>query len=179
MQPGAAPLLKADNLVLRPLAARDAAALGLEPAVAEALLAEVQQGGSLLWLLAPNPRQPGPRPVGLGWIGLRGLSAPHRRALLDGLVLPAQRRQGHMLAAARRVLDYAFQDLRLHRIGAQLDPENAAAQALLARLDFAAEGRLRGYRSGPDGQPASESGMIYATHGQQAVIASHGGNNDR
>lgn len=148
MQPGAAPLLKADNLVLRPLAARDAAALGLEPAVAEALLAEVQQGASLLWLLAPNPRLPG-----FGWIGLRGLSAPHRRAVLDGLVLPAQRRQGHMLAGARRVLDYAFQDLRLHRIGARLDPDNAAAQALLARLDFAAEGRLRGYRSGPDGMP--------------------------
>lgn len=148
MQPGAAPLLKADNLVLRPLAARDAAALGLEPMVAEALLAETQQGASLLWLLAPNPRQPG-----LGWIGLRSLSAPHRRAALDGLVLPAQRRHGHMLAAARRVLDYAFQDLRLHRVSARLDPDNTAAQALLARLDFAAEGRLRGYRSGPDGMP--------------------------
>ncbi len=153
MQPGATPLLKADGLILRPLSQRDAGGLGLAPAVAESLLAEAQRGSALLWLLAPNPRQPGPRPVGLGWIGLRGLDGLHRRASLDGLVQPDQRRQGHMLAAARRVLDYGFQDLRLHRIGARLDPENAAGQALLARLGFVAEGRLRGYRSGADGSP--------------------------
>lgn len=148
MQPGAAPLLKADSLILRPLSQRDAGALGLEPAVAENLLAEAQRGNALLWLLAPNPRQPG-----FGWIGLRGLDSLHRRASLDGLVQPAQRRQGHMLAAARRVLDYGLQDLRLYRIGARLDPENAAGQALLARLGFQAEGRLRGYRTGSDGSP--------------------------
>lgn len=143
-----APLLKAGTVALRPLSARDATALGLEPAIAEALLQESSNGASLLWLIAPNPRQPG-----FGWIGLRGIEPLQRRASLDGFVLPAQRRQGHMREAASRVAAYAFDTLLLHRLGARLDPDNAAGIALLRGLSFSEEGRLRGYRIGADGQP--------------------------
>ncbi len=143
-----APLLKAEGVTLRPLSARDAGQLGMEPPVAEALLKEANQDASLLWLIAPNPRQPG-----FGWVGLRGIEPLHRRASLDGFVLPEQRRQGHMRAAASRVAAYAFDTLLLNRLAVRLDPENAAGIALLHGLGLTEEGRLRGYRLGSDGQP--------------------------
>lgn len=143
-----APLLKAEGVTLRALSARDASQFGLEPQVTEALLSEASQGASLLWLIAPNPRQPG-----FGWVGLRGIEPLHRRASLDGFMLPEQRRQGHMRAAASRVVAYAFETLLLNRLAARLDPENTAGIALLRHLNLTEEGRLRGYRLGPDGQP--------------------------
>lgn len=146
MQPGATPLLRTERMVLRPLSARDAAKLEIDAPVAEILLAEAQQGRALLWLLAPNAREPG-----FGWIGLRAIDALHGRALLDGLLMPDQRHQGRMTEAAQRVLSYGFTDMQLNRVGARLDPQDTAGIALVQRLGFAAEGRLRDYRRGSDG----------------------------
>lgn len=46
--------------------------------------------------------------------------------------------------AVARVIDYGFGDLRLRRIFADTDPENGGSIALLERLGFEREGRLRG-----------------------------------
>jgi|GEM_PF-6040518 len=146
MQPGATPLLRTERMVLRPLSSRDAGKLGLEAAVAEILLAEVADGRALLWLLAPNARE-----AGFGWIGLRAIDALHGRALLDGLLLPEQRREGRMTEAALRVLSYGFTDMQLNRVGARLDPQDAAGIVLVKKLGFQEEGRLRNYRRGGDG----------------------------
>jgi ribosomal-protein-alanine N-acetyltransferase len=146
MQPGATPLLRTERMVLRPLSSRDAAKLGIDAPVAEILLAEAAGGRALLWLLAPSAREPG-----FGWIGLRAIDALHGRALLDGLLLPEQRRQGRMTEAAQRVLSYGFTDMQLNRVGARLDPQDAAGIALVKKLGFQEEGRLRGYRRSGDG----------------------------
>ncbi len=146
MQPGDAPLLRGAKVFLKPLTRRDAVRLGLEPAVAEALLAEAAQGRALLWQLAENLRLPA-----FGWVGLREIDPRHARANLDGFILPAQRRQGWMHDAMARIIDYGFRDFGLNRIGARIDPGNDAALGLAQVLGLAWEGRLRGYRRGPDG----------------------------
>ena len=45
-----------------------------------------------------------------------------------------------MTEALGLVLDYAFRQLRLHRLEANIQPENAASIALVERLGFHREG---------------------------------------
>jgi [ribosomal protein S5]-alanine N-acetyltransferase len=54
-------------------------------------------------------------------------------------------RRGHMLAAIRVVLPFAFEVLHLHRLEAACVPENEASRALLAKMGFREEGRARRY----------------------------------
>jgi ribosomal-protein-alanine N-acetyltransferase len=61
------------------------------------------------------------------WIG-----APHARC-------------GYMTEAVGCVLDYAFRDLRLHRVEAACLPHNEASRGLLVKCGFHEEGLARGY----------------------------------
>lgn len=61
------------------------------------------------------------------WIG-----APHAR-------------QGYMSEAVACVLDYAFGELRLHRVEAACLPTNEASRGLLRKCGFREEGTARGY----------------------------------
>jgi ribosomal-protein-alanine N-acetyltransferase len=51
--------------------------------------------------------------------------------------------RGLMSEAVREVVRHAFEDLRLKRVIANHDPDNARSARLLARLGFAVEGRAR------------------------------------
>jgi len=55
------------------------------------------------------------------------------------------RRRGYTLDAVRTLLDFAFEELNLHRVEASCLPENAASQGLLEQAGFRLEGRLRRY----------------------------------
>jgi ribosomal-protein-alanine N-acetyltransferase len=48
--------------------------------------------------------------------------------------------QGYMTEALDLVLSYAFENLRLHRIEANIQPENASSRALVVRIGFRIEG---------------------------------------
>jgi ribosomal-protein-alanine N-acetyltransferase len=48
--------------------------------------------------------------------------------------------QGYMREAMSRMLDYGFDDMQLHRIQAEVHPENAASIGLATRLGFRFEG---------------------------------------
>lgn len=52
-------------------------------------------------------------------------------------------RQGYAAEALRRLLDHVFGPLGLRRVEAEVDPANAASNALLRRLGFTHEGLLR------------------------------------
>ncbi len=54
-------------------------------------------------------------------------------------------RKGHCRAAVRRVLSYAFQTLRLHRVEAATRLENEASRQLLLSVGFTPEGVARQY----------------------------------
>jgi [ribosomal protein S5]-alanine N-acetyltransferase len=50
-------------------------------------------------------------------------------------------RQGHMRAGLQAVIRHAFRTLRLHRLEANVQPDNAASRALVTACGF----RLEGY----------------------------------
>jgi ribosomal-protein-alanine N-acetyltransferase len=68
----------------------------------------------------------------------------HRAVLGYGLAADRQG-QGLMVEACRRVIDYAFDDLRLHRVSADYVPHNVRSAAVLKRLGFTVEGYARDY----------------------------------
>jgi len=53
--------------------------------------------------------------------------------------------QGYMTEAVALVLQFAFKDLKLHRIEANVQPENKASIAVLKRCGFTLEGFSRKY----------------------------------
>ena len=48
--------------------------------------------------------------------------------------------QGYMTEALDLLLSYAFETLRLHRIEANIQPENAQSKSLVVRIGFCLEG---------------------------------------
>ncbi len=79
------------------------------------------------------------RLIGFVRLGLGGVQA----AKLGFAVAAAHWRRGYALDAARTLIDFGFTTLGLHRISAAIGPDNAASIAIVTRLGFTEEGRLR------------------------------------
>jgi ribosomal-protein-alanine N-acetyltransferase len=102
----------------------------------------------------------GARPL-LGTCTLAEVDQTHRRAELGVALLPEAMGRGLATAAARAAIDYAFEELGLHRVTADADPRNAPALALLERLGFRREGLLREhYRQGEEWQDGVLFGLL-------------------
>ncbi len=78
----------------------------------------------------------------LGTVTFYGWDRTHRRAALGFLLGRAHWGRGLASDAVRTALAFAFAEMNLHRVEADVDPENGASLRLLARLGFREEGRL-------------------------------------
>lgn len=81
----------------------------------------------------------------IGTLGLNHLSLYSKKAEIGFELDPAHWRRGYAAEAIQAVLEYAFETLTLHRMGAVTFLENEASVQLLTRLGFEEEGILRGY----------------------------------
>lgn len=81
----------------------------------------------------------------IGTLGLNHLSLYSKKAEIGFELDPAKWRHGYAAEAIQAVLEYAFETLALHRMGAVTFLENEASVQLLTRLGFEEEGILRGY----------------------------------
>jgi RimJ/RimL family protein N-acetyltransferase len=79
----------------------------------------------------------------MGTVTLIGIDLSHRRAEVGYALARMHWGQGYILEALRAVLKYAFDELNLHRIEADVDPRNTASIKTLERLGFQREGYLR------------------------------------
>lgn len=71
------------------------------------------------------------------------VDARNRRAEIGFALAREQWGKGLMREALAALLEYGFTTLDLHRVEADVDPENAASLRLLERLGFRREGYLR------------------------------------
>ena len=153
------PTLQTARLLLRPLTHADVPALfGIfsDPAVvrywsrpamndrmqARRLVSDIRKGyrtGSVLQL-GVALRDAGTL---LGTCTLFAFHPTSRRAELGYALGHAHWGQGYMNEALERLLAYAFDDLGLHRLEADIDPANEASARSLLRLGFVREGLLR------------------------------------
>lgn len=86
-------------------------------------------------------RQADQQLIGTG--SLFHFSPPNRRAEIGYGIAPACWRQGYMAEAVGALIGYAFGELGLHRLEADIDPRNLASARSLEKLGFTREGHLR------------------------------------
>lgn len=79
----------------------------------------------------------------IGTCTLHNFNLRSRRAEVGYALGRPYWRQGYMLDALRVMIGYAFENLGLNRLEADIDPRNAASEKLLVRLGFVKEGYLR------------------------------------
>jgi [ribosomal protein S5]-alanine N-acetyltransferase len=78
-----------------------------------------------------------------GTVTVYGWNPAHRRAELGYMLDRHEWGQGLAREAVHAVLAFAFGPMQIHRMEADVDPENEASMRLLERLGFSREGYLR------------------------------------
>ena len=81
----------------------------------------------------------------IGACGLSNLSRRHRKAEIGFWLLPDYWDRGLMSEAAAACIDFAFREMRLHRLEAYVEVPNRASAGLLQKLRFSREGIFRDY----------------------------------
>ncbi|TDB75213.1 GNAT family N-acetyltransferase [Micromonospora sp. KC723] len=79
------------------------------------------------------------RMIGFARLGLTG----HQAAKLGYAINADHWGHGYATDAARTIVNFGFEELKLHRITAAIGPDNAASIAVAKRLGMQYEGRLR------------------------------------
>jgi [ribosomal protein S5]-alanine N-acetyltransferase len=81
----------------------------------------------------------------IGTFGIHSLIATHKRAEIGYDLNPDYWHKGYATEALETVLEFGFNELELHRIGAIIFPENTASKNLVLKRGFVKEGLLRHY----------------------------------
>ena len=109
---------------------------------AEALLAEIQENfrrrTSLKWGVAELQTD-----RIIGTVTLFNLNFDNKRAEIGYGLDNAYWRQGYVSEALDALLSYAFDELQLHRLEADVDPRNVGSIRTLEKLGFQREGLMR------------------------------------
>jgi ribosomal-protein-alanine N-acetyltransferase len=84
--------------------------------------------------------------LAVGGISLFEVIHRSRKSGVVGYLIGASYfRQGYATEALRLVLRFAFRQLKLHRVEANIQPHNVASLALVKRAGFTCEGHVRGF----------------------------------
>jgi RimJ/RimL family protein N-acetyltransferase len=78
-----------------------------------------------------------------GWVALPGWNPTFRSAGLTLCFARGSWGQGHATEAAAALLTWAFEELPLNRVQAELDTRNTGSRRVLEKLGFTHEGTLR------------------------------------
>ncbi|MEM7587332.1 MAG: GNAT family N-acetyltransferase [Acidobacteriota bacterium] len=79
----------------------------------------------------------------IGTCTLAGIDTRNRRAEIGFALGRSYWKRGYMMEALPMLLDFAFDELDLHRLEGDVDPRNQASIKALERLGFQREGYLR------------------------------------
>ncbi|QOY95477.1 GNAT family N-acetyltransferase [Massilia sp. UMI-21] len=152
------PLLSTERLTLRPLAMQDAPdlfAVFCDPAVVRYWSAEpwtaIGSAESAIAHALAAYRDGSELRFGIelaatgaliGTVNLHHVFPQNRRCELGYALGSAHWGKGYATEALEAALDYAFHELCLNRIEADIDPRNAASAAVLERMGFRREGYM-------------------------------------
>lgn len=155
------PILDTERLHLRPLAPRDAEAFFAIMSDAEAMrfwdwppfreletvrevlagqIASMESGEACYWSVCLKGTG-----HAIGTCDLSEIDHHHARAEVGFAFHRSYWGNGYALEAMTAILDHAFGQMELERLGARLHAGNHACRRLLERLGFAYEGRLTGH----------------------------------
>jgi ribosomal-protein-alanine N-acetyltransferase len=78
----------------------------------------------------------------IGIIGHYRMKPEHYRTEVGYMLFPKYNGRGIVSEALQKVVDYGFNDMKLHSIEAILDPENKGSERVLLKNGFVKEGHL-------------------------------------
>lgn len=99
---------------------------------------DLEKTGTGIWWAICSPDNN----VFYGAVGLNNMSHIHKRAEIGFWILPDFWRKGIVTEAIPVICNYAFNDLEIHRIEAQVETENANCKKTMKKLNFIHEGTL-------------------------------------
>ncbi|WP_374350479.1 GNAT family N-acetyltransferase [Chitinimonas sp.] len=154
------PVLRTPRLILREIVSADVDALFAIHADAEAMkwfgsepMTERYQARQLVDMFASWRRDPNPGTRWgiaerehnelLGSVGLFRWNRSWRNCVVGYELGRAAWGKGYMHEALQAALDYGFREMQLHRVQAEIHPDNHASIKLAERLGFKLEGRHR------------------------------------
>lgn len=79
----------------------------------------------------------------IGIIGHYRIKPEHFRAEIGYMLLPEFHGKGFVSEAISKVVEYGFNEMKLHSIEAIIDPENTASAAVLEKNNFVKEAHLK------------------------------------
>jgi ribosomal-protein-alanine N-acetyltransferase len=79
----------------------------------------------------------------IGMIGYYRIKPAHYRAEIGYILLPEHHGKGIIPEAVKTVIDYGFNEMKLHSIEAVIDPDNFASERVLQKIGFVKEGHLK------------------------------------
>ena len=79
----------------------------------------------------------------LGIIGYYRMQPENHRAEIGYMLLPEFHGKGIIPEAVKRLIQYGFEDLKLHSIEAVIDPENFASETVLLKCGFVKEAHFK------------------------------------
>jgi ribosomal-protein-alanine N-acetyltransferase len=142
-------------------------------AAAEALLADIREGFMRRTLFQWGIARRADDCV-VGTCTLAGLTLAHRRAELGFALARRHWGQGYIAEALPALVGFAFEELGLHRLEADVDPRNRSSIRALERLGFRREGYLRErYHMHGEIQDAVLYGLLRPEWGAHAVTNAH------
>ena len=82
----------------------------------------------------------------VGFVSLTGIERePYHRARLGYGVFVRYARMGYISDGLKQVVNFAFEILNLHRLEADIQPENSLSKRLVEKMGFTCEGVSRGF----------------------------------
>lgn len=106
---------------------------------------EQERGNRLTWIIEADGNA-------AGWARIRNVDWISKSCSLGFTLAPWAEGKGVAMRGVALVLDLAFGPGRMQRIEADCDVDNTRSQALLERLGFQREGRLRAFAKMPEGR---------------------------
>jgi ribosomal-protein-alanine N-acetyltransferase len=79
----------------------------------------------------------------IGSVGYHRIEKEHYRAEIGYQLLPDYWNKGIMNEAVKAIIDYAFNNMKLHSIEAKIDPNNKASAQLLKKNNFISEAHFK------------------------------------
>ncbi|MGZ5285925.1 MAG: GNAT family N-acetyltransferase [Flavisolibacter sp.] len=98
----------------------------------------VQKGEGISWAIVPKDGE-----EMIGFAGLWRIDKAHHRAEVGYTLMPEYWNKGLMSEVMRAMIDYGFQQMKIHSIEANINPLNQASKRLLEKHGFVQEAYFR------------------------------------
>lgn len=131
--------LRSDENVMRYIDKEKAAGIADAEVFINRVLKSLQDNDGITWAIALKA-EPG---ILIGTIGYWRLIKEHYRAEIGYMLNPEHWKKGVMKEALLKLIDFGFNELKLHSIEAHINPENDASAGILLNCGFVKEAHFK------------------------------------